>query len=123
MAEHTPGPWSAEKAVKRNGYWEADIRVGRPANAGNILATTFMGAGGGLINSQAAVEANARLIAAAPAMLEALTDIAVYGCGMLGQPAAVNGPEEAWLRKRIAEYERVARAALASADATDGDQK
>lgn len=44
---------------------------------------------------------------------EALTDIAVYGCGMLNQPAALNGPEEAWLRKRIARYEQVAREALA----------
>ena len=44
---------------------------------------------------------------------EALAEIAVYGCGMLNQPAAMNGPEEAWLRRRIAEYERVARAALA----------
>lgn len=43
---------------------------------------------------------------------EALTDIGVYGCGMLNQPIAINGPEEAWLRKRIAEYERRARAAL-----------
>lgn len=43
---------------------------------------------------------------------EALTDIAVYGCGMLNQPAAMNAPEEVWLQKRIREYERVARAAL-----------
>lgn len=43
---------------------------------------------------------------------EALTDIAVYGCGMLNQPAALNGTDEAWLRKRISEYERIARVAL-----------
>ena len=43
---------------------------------------------------------------------EALTDIGVYGCGMLNQPAAMNGPEEAWLRLRIREMENVARAAL-----------
>lgn len=43
---------------------------------------------------------------------EALEDIAVYGCGMLSQPAAMNAPEEVWLRKRLNEYERCARAAL-----------
>lgn len=43
---------------------------------------------------------------------EALEQIAIYGGGMLNQPAALNGPEEEWLKKRIAEYERVARAAL-----------
>jgi hypothetical protein len=45
---------------------------------------------------------------------EALKDIAVFGCGMLNQPAAANAPEEAWLRSRIRAYERVARAALAT---------
>jgi hypothetical protein len=44
----------------------------------------------------------------------ALENIAVYGCGMLGQPPALNSPEEAWLRMRLAEYERCARDALAS---------
>lgn len=43
---------------------------------------------------------------------EALEDISVRGCGMLNQPAAMNGPEEAWLRRRISEYERRAKAAL-----------
>jgi len=47
-------------------------------------------------------------------LAEALEQIGVYGCGMLNQPAAMNGPEEAWLRRRLAEYERVARAALAA---------
>lgn len=46
------------------------------------------------------------------ALEAALEQIGVYGCGMLNQPAAMNGPEEAWLRKRIARYEQVARDAL-----------
>ena len=50
--------------------------------------------------------------AKAARMEEVLADIAVYGCGMLNQPAALNGPAEEWLRKRIARYEYVARAAL-----------
>ena len=45
---------------------------------------------------------------------KALEDIGVYGCGMLNQPAALNGPEEDWLRKRISRYETVARAAIRS---------
>lgn len=43
---------------------------------------------------------------------EALEDIAIFGCGMLNQPSAMNAPEEVWLRKRIREYERRACAAL-----------
>lgn len=34
------------------------------------------------------------------------------GCGMLNQPAALNGPEEEWLKRRIREYERRAWRAL-----------
>ena len=44
---------------------------------------------------------------------EALEDIGVYGCGMLNQPAAMNGPEEAWLHRRILAYEKRAHRALA----------
>jgi hypothetical protein len=57
---------------------------------------------------------NARSILALPEivkMQEALEDIAIYGCGMLNQPIAMNGPEEEWLRRRIREYERRAREA------------
>ncbi len=49
-------------------------------------------------------------------MREALEDIAVYGCGMLNQPATLNEPVETWLRRRIREYERRARAALSQED-------
>jgi glutamate synthase domain-containing protein 1 len=45
---------------------------------------------------------------------EVLEDIAVYGCGMLNQPYAMNGPGEEWLNKQIREYERRARAALSA---------
>jgi hypothetical protein len=49
------------------------------------------------------------------AFREVLTDIAVYGCGMLSQPAAMNGPNELWLERRIREYERRANDALKAA--------
>ena len=42
----------------------------------------------------------------------ALEHIGIYGCGMLNQPAALNAPEEVWLKQRIFEMERTARAAL-----------
>ena len=42
----------------------------------------------------------------------ALEHNGIYGCGMLNQPAAMNGPEEVWLKSRIFEMERTARAAL-----------
>ena len=49
----------------------------------------------------------------------ALTDIGVYGCGMLSQAAAANMPDEKWLKMRLAEYETVARNALAATPAPD----
>lgn len=45
----------------------------------------------------------------------ALENIAVYGCGMLSMPAAVND-ECTWRGMRLIEYERVARAALERSD-------
>ena len=54
----------------------------------------------------------ARLNAEVERMREGLIDIR-DGCGMLNQPAAMNGPEEKWLKRRIWEMEKVARAALA----------
>jgi len=72
-------------------------------------------------------DARAILTAILPHVLagprEALGDIGIYGCGMLNQPAALNGPEEDWLRKRIAEYERRARAALAQINTLIGESK
>ena len=59
-----------------------------------------------------AAEAITTLEAERDRLREALEDIAIYGCGMLNQPIAMNGPEEAWLEKRIREYERRARQAL-----------
>jgi len=49
-----------------------------------------------------------------------MEDIAVYGCGMLNQPIAMNGPEEVWLKKRIRAYERRVREALADDDEAAG---
>jgi hypothetical protein len=62
-ANHTPGPW------KREGV---DIYANAPANVRPHIAHVIYGA-----------TADARLIAAAPELLEALTDL-VGGCGKEG---------------------------------------
>jgi len=51
-------------------------------------------------------------------LTEALREIS-EGCGMLNQPAALNGPEEAWLRRRIETYERTAVAVLSKVAGMD----
>lgn len=62
------------------------------------------------LEAAARIETQAREI---ERLREALERIGIYGCGMLSQPAAMNGPEETWLKQRIFEMERTARAALA----------
>ena len=52
--------------------------------------------------------------ALAETLAGALEEIGVYGCGMLNQPAALNGPEEDWLKRRIFQMETTARQALTS---------
>ena len=49
---------------------------------------------------------------------EALIDIGVYGCGMLNQPAALNGQEASWFKSRVAVMEQAARAALTPLEQT-----
>lgn len=68
-AEHTPGPWTATFMPAGAGLW--NTRIMGP-DGEHILADTytqFYGPG------QAESEANARLIAAAPELLEALAGL------------------------------------------------
>ena len=69
----------------------------------------------GQVHGEAAdrIEAQAKEI---ERLREALEHIGIYGCGMLNQPPAMNGPEEDWLKQRIFEMERTARAALAGGE-------
>ena len=64
MSQHTPGPWHAEWVP-----WgqEQDLKVVAPG--AHVLLTMNRT---GYLLSEAVMEANARLIAAAPEMLEAL---------------------------------------------------
>lgn len=85
----TPGPWSVGYIGKQNvdpilGDWyEAPIHVGKE-KPGNCLAIVYLGGDGATDFSREAVEANARLISAAPDMLEALE-------------AMVSGKENFWI--------------------------
>ena len=57
------------------GRWKCSVRVG-DSRRGNSIAEVYLGGKGALLTDRESVEANARLIAAAPAMLEALEDAA-----------------------------------------------
>lgn len=63
-AKHTPGPWTARKAPERNAYaWDVEGAQGTVPTIARMA----------LVDRVSEVEANAHLIAAAPAMYEALT--------------------------------------------------
>lgn len=62
-AKHTPGPWTARKAPERNAYaWDVEGAQGTVPTIARMA----------LVDRVSEVEANAHLIAAAPAMYEAL---------------------------------------------------
>lgn len=69
MTTHTPGPWFADKLQDRNAY---NIF---PAGASHALLTVAAPAFDGAHPYGQAAEANARLIAAAPALLAALQNL------------------------------------------------
>ena len=75
---HTPGPWRIE-VTKAEQEWRYEIRGPRQfpdadyGHPGTQVAT--LNSGAGAFHNRYDVEANARLIAAAPAMLDALRAI------------------------------------------------
>ncbi len=75
-AKFTPGPWCIGSMTVRSlasGEWpEVAIHVGDFANRGNVLAVVHMGGDGALSSDPGPITDNARLIAAAPALYEAL---------------------------------------------------
>lgn len=78
MSKHTPGPWSYRK-VPRKQEWE--INTKRCPNSGCVswtgMAVVF-GCDDDPKMGKVVGEANARLIAAAPDLLEALKEILYY---------------------------------------------
>ena len=68
-AQFTPGPWVAERDTARNAYaWKVTGAKGVVEDIARLA----------LVDSVSQIEANATLIAAAPAMYEALQDIESY---------------------------------------------
>lgn len=78
MLKHTPGPWSVGYTRKSScsefAHFETPVHVGE-VNRGNALAIVHLGGDGAINGSREAVEANARLIAAAPEMLAELRKV------------------------------------------------
>ena len=82
--EHTPGPWCIghvrDTTQKyQHTSFEVPVHVGawndRAAGPGNCLAIAYLGGPGAIDSTREAVEANARLIAAAPELFKALKAI------------------------------------------------
>lgn len=76
MNKHTPGPWSFKEAWSHNGFgiWEG---VPGSDERRNTIAEVFLAYGIKVEEQKGVAEANARLIASSPALLEALSDLLV----------------------------------------------
>ena len=106
MSKHTPGPWYADKIQDR-----AAFNIFTPGQC-TALLTLEPGKYDGADPRVGSVEANARLIAAAPDLLEALRALlAVAPYHAPGAAHGVMGAEE-----RHASAIKAARAAIAKAE-------
>jgi hypothetical protein len=95
---HTPGPWAAWPAKSASCRHPAIM-----ADVGQVASATWQG-------SERATNANARLIASAPALLEALERIA-NGQEMTGNFTHV---------ETVLRYQQIAGAAIAKATGQEG---
>jgi hypothetical protein len=91
VTKHTPGPWTVEDVMG-----DGPIDICGPDEPGqgspNLIATAFADLGAGGFVSQRTAEANARLIAAAPDLLEACLGATVLYEAFLGAFAAKGYP-------------------------------
>jgi hypothetical protein len=82
----TPGPWSVGKSwadhLRSGIWWNAPVFVGEDETHGNMLCKVVAGGPGGLHSTAEEIEANARLIAAAPDLYEALNKTSEF-CDLL----------------------------------------
>lgn len=70
MAKHTPGPWSADPPDRHEPYWIVHAAAG----VGGVIAEVCSCPRPEAERDPSEVEANARLMAAAPAMLASLEE-------------------------------------------------
>ena len=103
MSKHTPGPWSvmfqnsrAMDSDPNYQWWQVPVQVGAPGGVnggpGNVIAMVSMGGPGAMISDKEHVEANARLIAAAPDLLAALESLTEH----LADMDHMNEDSEGW---------------------------
>lgn len=83
-AKHTPGPWTARKAPERNAYaWDVEGAQGTVPTIARMA----------LVDRVSEVEGNAYLIAAAPAMYEALLAVLDSENSTLGDGGSILGDD------------------------------
>ena len=75
MAKHTTGPWKARSYVNHSGDVWVDCYAFANKGKGNALAGTIATVHASGKGKEGSVEANAQLIASAPEMYEALSEI------------------------------------------------
>lgn len=104
MSKHTPGPWRLSDESPR--IIKKDFRgIGR--DSGCLIASTMGRDDSGFYASNKEADANARLIAAAPDLLEALECMIIGACAV----AVPHNGERAVLQEAV----NIARAAIAKA--------
>lgn len=107
MSRHTPGPWVSFGTRRAHGApgFEGLVRVDGATGAGNVIALVCTGGPGAASGDKDGIEANARLIAAAPELLAALRDLVevhrqiVHGERTNGVPAKLLRDAEAAVAK------------------------
>lgn len=70
IAKHAPGPWRATESLDVPGFWSIEALDSEGRRSADVAYMTLR---------SEHLEANARLIAAAPELLEALKHLATFG--------------------------------------------
>lgn len=100
-AKYTPGPWSVGHTNPKDYgggiiHYYTSVHVGSGTNRSNALATVGMGGPGATVSTPETVQANARLIAAAPELYAALERfMEIYNEGQLPSRDALEMAEAA----------------------------
>jgi hypothetical protein len=105
---HTPGPWEVglTRTTKLQALTFIEIPVhvggdGQTVGHGNALALVHLGGAGATSLNEPDVRANARLIAAAPELLEALRNLLDWG-RQYTSPVQKNSPHSLLIKAHLA---------------------